>query len=187
LVGISDSDNVEVLTFAGNLAGASATNGIGTTSQFNSPYGVSVSPDGVYALVSETGSNLIRKIIIATAEVSNFAGGTQGSTNAAGTSSQFSSPWGVTISPNGVYALVPDVGNSLIRKIIITTASVSNFAGILGSSGSTNGAGTSSKLTAPRCVAISADGVFALVAESGSQLIRKIVIATATVSLFAGI
>jgi DNA-binding beta-propeller fold protein YncE len=75
-------------------------------------------------------------------EVSTFAGGSAGSTNGVGTISQFNSPFGVAISADGTYALVADSGNHLIRRINITTASVSTLAGTSGSSGSTNGVGS---------------------------------------------
>ena len=100
-----------VVTSLAGLEGApSATNGIGTNSRFNVPQGVSVSPDGVYALVADRGNLLIRKIIISTASVTTFAGvaGSSGSTNGIGTISKFNRPFGVSISPDGVYALIGD-------------------------------------------------------------------------------
>jgi hypothetical protein len=68
--------------------------------------------------------------------------GSSGSSNGAGTIAKFYNPIGVSISPDGVYALVADTYNCLIRHIIISTASVTTLAGVAGSAGSSNGVGT---------------------------------------------
>jgi DNA-binding beta-propeller fold protein YncE len=139
-------------------------------------------------LVADRDNHLIRRIDIATASVSTLAGtpGSSGSTNGVGTSSQFSNPSGVAISADGTYALVADLSNHLIRRINIATASVSTLAGTSGSSGSTNGVGTSSQFRNPSGVAISADGTYALVADLSNHLIRRIDMTTASVSTLAG-
>jgi hypothetical protein len=76
--------------------------------------------------------------------VTTLAGiaGSVGSTNGWGTVALFNYPNGVSISPDGVYALVADTWKYLIRHIIISTATVTTLAGLTGSSGSTNGVGT---------------------------------------------
>jgi hypothetical protein len=114
-------------------------------------------------------------MIITTASVTTLAGTTTGSfDNGIGTNSKFSSPRGVVISPDGVYALVGDTYNHLIRQIIIATASVTTLAGLAESFGSTNGIGTSSKFNYPYSVSISPDGGYALVAENSDRLIRQL-------------
>jgi hypothetical protein len=125
---------------------------------------------------------------MATASVSTLAGtsGVAGSTNGVGTMSQFNFPIGVAISADGTYALVADRDNHLIRRIDMATASVSTLVGISGSFGFTNGVGTNSRFNQPRGVAISADGTYALVADSGNHLIRRINMTTASVSTLAG-
>jgi hypothetical protein len=178
-----------VSTLAGVAGSAGATNGIGTNSQFNNPRGVSISPDGLFALVAEWNNFLIRHIILSTATVSTLAGvvGSAGATNGIGTNSQFSHLHGISISPDGHFALVADWNNHLIRHIILSTASVSTLAGVAGSAGATNGMGTNSQFINPRGVSISPDGLFALVADSGNNLIRHIILSTASVSTLAGV
>jgi hypothetical protein len=175
-----------VTTLAGVAGSFGSTNGVGIVALFNSPFGLSISPDGAYALVADTSNHLIRHIIISTASVTTLAGvaGSAGSTNEAATNSQFNYPRGVSISPDAVYALVADYSNHLIRHIVISTASVSTLAGVAGSAGSANGVGTIALFKYPRGVSVSPDGVFALVADTDNHLIRHIVISTAIPSVF---
>jgi hypothetical protein len=178
-----------VLTLAGAAGSAGSTNGMGTNSKFFRPIGISISPNGVYALVGDGDNHLIRQIILSTASVSTLAGVSEsiGSTNGIGTNSKFNGPTGICISPDGVYALIADFSNHLIRQIIISTASVSTLAGVAAASGSTDGIGTNSQFRSPAGVCISPDGLFALVADFSNNLIRKIVITTATVSTLTGV
>jgi DNA-binding beta-propeller fold protein YncE len=101
--------------------------------------------------------------------------GVSGATNGVGTNSQFFNPREVSISPDGLYALVVDQLNHLVRQIVLSTASVSTLAGVAGVSGATNGVGTNSKFFAPYGVSISLDGLFALVGDRDNSLIRQII------------
>jgi hypothetical protein len=180
---------VEVTTFAGVAGSIGAINGIGTDSKFYYPKGVSISSDGVFALVAESSNHLIRQIVLSTASVTTLAGavGSNGATNGIGTNSQFNYPYGVSISPNREYALVTDVSNHLIRKVVISTGSVTTFAGVPLSSGFVNGIGTNSQFHSAYGLAISPDGVYALVTDFANQLIRQIIISTVSVTTLAGV
>jgi hypothetical protein len=119
-----------VTTLAGVAGSSGSTNGVGTIARFDNPQGVSISPDGVYALVGDTVNHLIRHIIIiSTSSVTTLAGvaGSAGSTNGVGTIAGFNKPYRVSISPDGVYAWVADTDNHRIRRIIISTATPSVF------------------------------------------------------------
>jgi DNA-binding beta-propeller fold protein YncE len=135
-----------VSTFAGVAGEVGNTNAIGTNSKFSNPFGVAISPDGVYALVVDTNKNQIRRIIISTALVTTFAGSSVGTKDGIGTSSQFKNPVRIVISSDGVYALVTEFNNHLVRHIVISTVNVTVFVGVNGSSGSTNGVGTTFKI-----------------------------------------
>ena len=76
-----------------------------------------------------------------------------------------------------------DSVNDLIRKIIISTGVVTTLAGT-GSSGSTNGTGTSASFNEPW--GITTDGTNLYVAGNSNHLIRKIVISTGVVTTLAG-
>jgi DNA-binding beta-propeller fold protein YncE len=115
---------------------------MGTNAQFYSPYGVSISSDGNFALVADTDNDMIRKIILSTSSVSLLAGDELSIwNNGIGTNARFYLPDGVSVSSDGSFALVADLGHHMIRKIVLSTSAVSLFAGD-GTFGSNNGIGT---------------------------------------------
>jgi hypothetical protein len=132
-------------------------------------------------------SGIIYQIYFETNSVVTLAGqSAQGMVNGQGTNAQFYTPRAIVLSPDDSYALVADSDNHLIRKITMATASVETFAGTSGSSGTVTGAGTNSRFNYPIGVAITPDGTFALVSNYGGQVINKIILTTAEVSILAG-
>jgi hypothetical protein len=176
-----------VATLAGHASSFGSTNGMGTNALFHLPRGVSLSPNGMFALVADTDNHQIRHIVISTSSVTTLAGNTEGSVNGLGMSALFSSPRGVSISPNSLYALVADTDNYLIRHIDIVTGTVTTLAGdVTGMIDSTDGLGTNAVFNLPTGVSISPNGLFALVADTNKHLIRHIVISTGSVTTLAG-
>jgi DNA-binding beta-propeller fold protein YncE len=145
------------------LAGSSVgnTDGIRTNSQFYNPRDVSISPNGLFALVVDASNSRIRSIDISSASVTTLAGSRGGNANGIGTNVMFTSPVGVDISPNGDFALVTESSGRRIRRLEISTATVTPLAGS-GVSGSTNGIGTNSQFRAPYGVSISPDSLLLL-------------------------
>jgi hypothetical protein len=172
--------------FAGNIGSPDHTDGIGTNARFNAPVAVSISPDGLFALVVDSSNFLIRMIILSTISVNTLAGRllTGGASNGIGSNAYFSAPTDVTISPNGLFALVGDRGNHLIRQINISTKSVTTLAGA--SYGFSNGVGTVALFADPSGICYSSDSLYALVADTSNQLIRRIEISTKIVTTLAG-
>ena len=125
----------------------------------------------------------------ATSSGSVFAGtsGSSGSTNASGASARFSNPQGIAIDPAGANLYIADTGNACIRKIVISSASVTTFAGAAGGFGFANGTGGSARFNNPQGIAIDPAGTNLYVADTNNACIRKIVISSAVVSTYAGV
>ena len=85
----------------------------------------------------------------------------------------------------GTFILVAEYQNSLIRKIIVSSALVSTLAGGA-AAGHTDGVGTAATFNNPVGVAMDPGGTVAVVGEQTNNIIRKIIIATAVVTTMAG-
>ena len=139
-------------TFAGSGTHAT-TDGTGTAAAFKYPYGIT--NDGTNLYVVASGSHAIRKIVIATAVVTTFAGtaGTSGFTDATGTSAKFNTPRSIMCDNAGANLYVTDQNNYRIRKIVISTGAVTTLAGS-GVNGDSDGTGTAAQFSSPRGIAI---------------------------------
>jgi hypothetical protein len=111
--------------------------------------------------------------------------GLAGHADGAGTLAQFTVPWGVAISSDGVFALVIDHSTPYLRRIAMATGVVSTLAGS-GISSDVDGLGTSASFSSPSGVSISLDTSFALITDQSSHRIRRIDIATGAVTTLAG-
>jgi DNA-binding beta-propeller fold protein YncE len=104
-----------VTTIAGNGT-AGLLDGKFTASEFNQPAGIAIDSNG-NLFVGDSGNNVIRKIVPATGAVITYAGsGQAGATNGTLSSSTFSNPQGLVVTPQGLIYVV-DTGNDLIRVI----------------------------------------------------------------------
>jgi sugar lactone lactonase YvrE len=170
-----------VTTLAGSINGvAGAVDATGTAARFDGPTGVS--SDGTNLYVADINNNKIRKIVIATGVVSTFTGsGTPGAADGSATAVKFNGPAGIASDGTNLY--VTDKFNNTIRKVVLSTASVTTLAGSASLS-PTNGFGAVASFNLPSNIA--SDGTNFYVADSGNNIIRKIVIATGAVSTFAG-
>ena len=173
-----------VTRFAGTGV-AGAIDGAATTARFNSPKGLIVDPTGVYLYVADGGSNKIRRIEIATGIVTTVAGsGTAGSTDGTGTAAKFNGPRGLAIDKTNENLFVTDYGANKIRKIVLSTKVVSTVAGS-GTAAFADGIGIAASFNSPFGICI--DGIGNLyVADANNHRIRKIDLATAEVTTYAG-
>jgi sugar lactone lactonase YvrE len=178
---VADTDNstIRKITSAGvvsTLAGLPGGNngsadGTGSAARFHGPRGVAVDNAGnVY--VADTVNNTIRKITPAGA-VSTLAGlaGSVGSADGTGGAARFDYPHAVAADSAGnVY--VADTENNTIRKIT-PAGVVTTLAGLPGSSGSSDGAGSAARFWGPQGVAVDSAGNI-YVADTYNHTIRKI-------------
>jgi len=170
-----------VTTLAGALQYGSA-DGIGTAARFKVPEGIT--SDGTNLYVADTQNNTIRKIVIATGEVTTLAGtaGQTGSADGIGAAARFSSPSGITV--NGTNLYIADSDNKTIRKLDISTGEVTTVAGTPVHGGSTDGIGTAALFITPN--GVTTDGTTLYIADSRTGTIRKLDIATGEVTTIAG-
>ena len=168
--------NGVVSTFAGSGTAAS-TDGTGTGATFNHPFGVSVDGSGnVY--VTDRAGQKIRKIT-PSGVVSTLAGsGTAGYTDGTASGALFNSPTSLAVDGSG-NVFVTDEANQRIR-MVSAAGVVTTIAGT-GSTGSTNGAGSSATFNNPFAIAVDAsNNVY--VGEASSSLIREITFSAFTIS-----
>jgi hypothetical protein len=172
-----------VTTVAGTGVAAFA-NGVGVAAAFSSPRGISCDTRG-HAYVADGGNNRIRKVVLSSATVTTLAGSaTASAANGVGSAAGFSSPINVALDSSGALLFVADNGNRLVRQIVIATQTVTTLAGS-GTSGSANGVGVAAQFNNLRALAVDSNGnLFA--GDTGSHLVRQIVIATQTVTTLAG-
>ena len=171
------------------LAGSDSivfADGTGSMATFNRPSGVAISRDGTYALVADLDNNRVRHIAVATGRVTTLAGsGAYAFADGMGSMASFSSPRDVAISSDGRFALIADSDNGRVRRIEIATGNVTTLAGP-GTANFADGTGSMASFSSPNGVAISSDDTFALVADTGNNRLRRIEIATGSVTTLAG-
>jgi len=157
-----------VTTLAGTAGITGSADGIRSEARFNYPGGISTEGTNLY--VADTFNGAIRKIVIATGAVSTLAGAAAG----------INAPSGVAIDGANLY--VADLFD--IKKVVIATGQVSTLAGT-GAWGAADGVGTAASFYFPQ--AIASDGTNLYIADSGNNIIRKIVTATGAVTTLAGV
>ncbi len=175
-----------VTTLAGTMSSFGTATGALGVGKFNNPSGVAVVGADLY--VADTSNHAIRKVVIATGVISDFAGtpapGTNGFADGTGVAATFKNPG--AIAADGTTTLyVADTANHTIRKIVIGTAAVSTLAGTgNGAGGSTDSTGAAASFKSPGGLVVSGANLF--VADTGNNIIRQIVHATGAVTTIAG-
>jgi len=158
-----------VTTLAGGASMAGSLDGTGLAARFNQPTGICT--DGTNLYVTDLNNDCIRKVVISTGVVTTYAGalGASGIQDGIGNSARFSRPWGICTDGTNLY--VTDMGNSTIRKINISSATVTTIAGIPGCSGDTDGMSNQARFHGPTGL-VSFGSLYVL--DSGSNTVRQI-------------
>jgi sugar lactone lactonase YvrE len=173
----------DVTTVAGIAPDQTGRDGSGIAATFFDPVGLTTDGSSLYA--ADIQNNTIRKIVVATGEVTTLAGivGTWGSNDGIGTQARFDYPGGITTDGMSLY--VSDTYNCTIRKIAIATGTVTTLAGTAGISGATDcTVGSGATFNFP--FGLTTDGTYAYVADTGNFTIRKVALATGAVTTLAG-
>jgi hypothetical protein len=173
---VTDTDNscIRKIVIATNtvslLAGsgtAAWADGTGVNASFKYPGGIW--GDGTYLYVADSQNHVIRKIKIATGQVTTFAGQptVSGFSDGVGSAAHFSYPghiWG-----DQSYLYVMD-GNHAVRKIALNTGLVSTIAG--GHAGSEDG--IDSNIGIGSATGIWGDGAELFISDGANNSIRKL-------------
>jgi sugar lactone lactonase YvrE/plastocyanin len=170
----------QVATLAGVALSPGTTDGTGVAARFSQPQGIAT--DGTNLYVADTLNSTIRRVVIATGEVTTLVGspGVAGSSDGIGGVAHFANPRG--IATDGASLYVCDAGNQTIRQVVVATGQVSTLAGTAGVTGSTDGIGTAALFSGLHGIAT--DGTNLYVTDG--QTLRTIVIATGLVVTRAG-
>jgi len=181
--------NGDVSTFAGagpiGIENGSRVDGIGDVVRFNQPTNIVIDEEGNLC-VTDSGSNLIRKVILFSQAVITVAGSYYGYVNSNNPlAALFATPYGILIDADkDLY--VAELNNHCIRKVT-STGIVSTFVGptAMNTSGYTNSGGLNARFNNPWGIAVDSLGDF-YVTDSGNHCIRKVTRDGNTVSTFAG-
>ena len=174
--------NGKVSSWAGVKGQVGSTDGAALQALFNQPSGLAIDINRTL-YVSDTANGTVRRIpakagsivadLLEGGSVTTFAGSSanRGSTDGIATAARFSAPIGIARNSSGVF-FVADSTNHIIRKIT-ADGTVSTLAGTAGSSGASDGAGSSARFNNPTGIAIDANDNI-LVSDTTNNLIRKI-------------
>jgi uncharacterized protein (TIGR03437 family) len=155
--------------FSGGFGG---DGGLATSSRLNNPAGVTVDSSGnIY--IADTGNHRVRRVAANTGVITTVAGtGTAGySGDGVATATQLNSPSGVAVDGSGnIY--IADTGNNRIRRIELSTGTLSTIAGTgVAGFGGDGGSATDALLNAPWGLALDATGRV-YVADLGNHRVR---------------
>lgn len=169
-------------TTAGTSGGTGSTDGIGAAARFDKPSGIYF--DSTYAYVCDSVNETIRRIELASSTVTTIAGlaGASGSANGIGAAARFNNPQGIW--GNATYLYIVDKYNYTIRRLEIATNTVTTIAGTAGAAGSTDGIGAAARFSDPS--GIWGNATYLYIADSQNDKIRRLEIATNTVTTIAG-
>ena len=188
---------VDILCGGGGTgATAGYADGLGTAAMFFNPRGIAWVSAGAAGtlIVSDSSNNLLRRVDIASANVTTLAGGGSAGGTAAGwvdgtgSAARLSSPWGLVVNTAETMLYVADVGTGHIRKVDLASATVTTLAGG-GASGSSaalswDATGTSALFALTAAVQLATDGVAIYIASQ--DRVRRLALAGAVSSTLSG-
>ena len=173
-----------VTTIAGNPNSYGPIDGVGANASFSYPRGIAYDGNG-NLFVSDTGANVLRKVVITTGEVTTVAGTAYiyGAADGIGTSALFINPRGLVADGAG-NLYIADFGNYTLRKMVLATAEVTTLAGAFYSPGNADGIGASARFYFPTGLTLGAGSLF--VTDNNNQTVRQVSLATGQVTTVAG-
>ncbi|KDO18650.1 hypothetical protein SPRG_15996 [Saprolegnia parasitica CBS 223.65] len=170
---VADTYNYKLRSINGSVVSTFSGSGVsgqasGPLPTYAFPYALAMAPSGV---VYATDGNMVRKIAL-DGSVTNIGSSTAGHSDGSGASAAFDTPTGVAVDVDGTVYVV-DTGNHCIRAIDAND-NVITIAGIPGSNGMQDGAGSAAMFSGPQFIYIDPDGVL-YVTDSMNFSIRRLV------------
>jgi DNA-binding beta-propeller fold protein YncE len=173
-----------VTTLAGGATGGgtyAGGDGIGTHASFSSPTGISISKDEAYLFVADSGGSKIRQILTSTGAVTSLFPLVPGNSR------------GVATHPQATIVFIANTNNHQVKSLTTgntapPTSSPTSSAGELiyiagsGIAGSQDGVGMSARFNQPFDLSTSYDGSTIVVADTFSSAVRKVDVASGTVT-----
>ena len=155
-----------VTTLTGSNSGFA--DGAGSSALFKNPTDIAVDASGMI-WVADSGNNRIR-LVAPSGKTSSFAGtGTAGYVDGPSSSAQFSMPCALAVASDGsIY--VADCNNGRIRRIVVSTGSVSTVVGA--GNGFQDGAGTSALFG--KMLSLAFQGSTLIVSDAVNNRIRSV-------------
>ena len=98
-------------------------------------------------------------------------------------SAKLNMPYGIYASPSGRFLLVIDQADHVLLLVNLVNTTVSVIAGQCGGFGYADGLGPSAKFNSPRDVQVVPDESYAIVADSGNFVLRKVILGDITALL----
>jgi len=170
-----------ILTTLAGSGVAGFLDGTGTAAAFNNPS--SLVSDGSYLYIVDASNTSIRKLNLATNEVTTLAGSsTAGSNDGTGTAARFNGLNGITYDGQYLY-VAEQAPNHRIRRIDPSSGEVTTFAGD-GAAATADGIGRAASFNSPHSIVT--DGRNLYVSQAADYRIRKVVISTGEVITVAG-
>lgn len=172
-----------VSTLAGTAYQASFADGTGASARFSSPHDLVFDNGNLY--VADNHNRVIRQIVAGSGVVTTLAGagGQLGFADGTGGNARLGGPRGLVADGNG-NLFFSDTDNQRVRKVVESSGVVTTLAGL--NFGSNDGAGAGASFESPVALAYDGGGnLYGL--DAFGHTVRKIVIASATVTTVAGI
>ncbi len=172
------------------LSGNTATgfvDGRGTEARFSGPSGGVVLPDRSAIVVADTFNGVLRRIDLATMDVTTVAGKVQvlSTSDGIGTAARFQSPRAMAVAPDGSAIYLAD--GPTVRKVALPSYTVTTVAGTAGQPGYADGTGPTVRMGfLLHALEISADGKLLFVADRSNKSLRTVTLATGAVATVAG-
>jgi hypothetical protein len=158
-----------VTTIAGDPSAVGYADGLGAAVRFRDPWSLELA--GTHLYVADTGNDVIRDVDLMTGGVSTLVGVSGG----------LDYPTGVAYEAGTLY--VADGVHDRVVAVDVATAAVTPIAG--STRGYADGVGAAAQFSVPAGLALDHAGSL-YVAEAGGWKIRKIALATSTVTTIAG-